>query len=129
MFKGFLIWILLGIVSSAIEKGYTLYHLKEYSDECFGQNDNTSHVMIGTYLHTQGRMDALSLSDTPYSFGINLIEATRGKTKYSKVFGSGENYDQLMSVQPQIVANDINNNNEFKEGRSYVVIDWDQRMF
>jgi hypothetical protein len=129
MFKNLLLTILLVATYSAIEKGYTIISPREYRNEYFGTDDNTAHVIIGTYLNQKGNVDGIKIAETPYQFNLNLNEALRGKTRYHKVFGLAENYENLLINPPEGVASAINNNNAMKTGNSHVVVDWDHKIF
>lgn len=85
------ILLLLVFTASAyagIQKGYTILNPKQYINHHFGQDDNSSAVVIGTYLNGKGTVDALRVAENPHAFGINTNQAIREKTKFYKVFGS-----------------------------------------
>lgn len=125
MFGGLVIVVLLA-VGQSIDIGYTLRIIKAFEFENFGMEDNTSHVLIGTYLHSTESIDALRSLEVSRHIGISLDPAFRGKTKYFKAFGESEDYHSLLLTQPQTIATNINNHPIMQKNRdSYIVVDWD----
>lgn len=61
MFKLIILAVALALALSTIEKGYTITNVKQYNNEYYGANDNTTHVIIGTYLVEKQNVDALKI--------------------------------------------------------------------
>ena len=66
-------------------------------------------------------MDALYLLANPHVFQLN-INCNNLKNRYSKLFGSAQDYEALFLKDPQDVVSHIRNVRDFRD--AHFVIDW-----